>query len=211
MSADSNKKLILWDVAGTLATFRADLRTQRLAELSGHDGDDMSQRLFAEADSPGIAFDRGEILASEFFDRCCEILGIDNTQENAGRFRHAYADIFEPRPEMGALLEKLAPAYQMWLCSNTNIWHLDKVREVCDYIKRYCFTNCNSYDTGFVKPEPGIFEAAIARSGLAPSDITFVDDRRANIDAAAALGIRVILFTNATELETELTPNSVSA
>jgi len=52
-----------------------------------------------------------------------------------------------------------------------------------------------SADLALIKPDPDIFAAALAALGAAPGDIVFVDDRRANIEAAAALGIRGIVFT----------------
>ncbi|MEU4220356.1 HAD-IA family hydrolase [Actinoplanes sp. NPDC026623] len=52
-----------------------------------------------------------------------------------------------------------------------------------------------SADLALVKPDPAIFAAALAALGAGPGDVVFVDDRRANIEAAAALGIRGILFT----------------
>jgi putative hydrolase of the HAD superfamily len=52
-----------------------------------------------------------------------------------------------------------------------------------------------SADLGMIKPDPGIFAAALAVLGAAPGDVVFVDDRRANVEAAAALGLRGIVFT----------------
>jgi putative hydrolase of the HAD superfamily len=52
-----------------------------------------------------------------------------------------------------------------------------------------------SADLGLVKPDPAVFAAALAVLGAAPGDVVFVDDRRANVEAAAALGIRGIVFT----------------
>jgi 2-haloacid dehalogenase/putative hydrolase of the HAD superfamily len=47
---------------------------------------------------------------------------------------------------------------------------------------------------GVVKPDPRAFEIACRRAGLAPSDLLFVDDSPANIDAAHSLGFYVHLF-----------------
>ncbi|GID95780.1 HAD-IA family hydrolase [Amorphoplanes digitatis] len=52
-----------------------------------------------------------------------------------------------------------------------------------------------SADLALVKPDPAIFAAALEALGAAPGDVVFVDDRPANVDAAAALGIRGIVFT----------------
>ena len=47
---------------------------------------------------------------------------------------------------------------------------------------------------GVIKPEPRIFQIACERIGLDPGQMLFVDDSRANIDAARALGFDTHLF-----------------
>lgn len=48
-----------------------------------------------------------------------------------------------------------------------------------------------------VKPDPAIYRLALARFGLEPGEAVFVDDNRANVDAANALGIHAHLFRDA--------------
>jgi putative hydrolase of the HAD superfamily len=57
---------------------------------------------------------------------------------------------------------------------------------------------------GMIKPDRAIFEHVLAELGARPEDVTFVDDRAANIEAAAALGIRCVLFTNVEDLRAQL-------
>ena len=45
-----------------------------------------------------------------------------------------------------------------------------------------------------VKPEPQIYRILLERYGLQPDETLFIDDRRANIEAAEALGIHGRLF-----------------
>ncbi len=44
------------------------------------------------------------------------------------------------------------------------------------------------------KPDPAIFESVLRRLGAEPADVTFLDDRAVNVDAAAALGINAVLY-----------------
>jgi putative hydrolase of the HAD superfamily len=53
-----------------------------------------------------------------------------------------------------------------------------------------------SGDLGIVKPNPEIYVAALDKLGLPASQVIFVDDRKTNTDAAEALGIRSIVFTD---------------
>ena len=55
-----------------------------------------------------------------------------------------------------------------------------------------------------VKPDPAIYELAARRFGHAPDEMLFIDDSRANIDAAAALGWQVHHFIAAESLAADL-------
>jgi 2-haloacid dehalogenase len=57
---------------------------------------------------------------------------------------------------------------------------------------------------GFAKPDPAIFEIAVARAGLPVADLVFVDDREANVAAAIEFGLDGILFTGADDLRVAL-------
>jgi 2-haloacid dehalogenase len=54
------------------------------------------------------------------------------------------------------------------------------------------------------KPDPAIFALAERRFGLPASAMLFIDDNRANVDAAAACGWYVHHFTGAERLEVDL-------
>jgi putative hydrolase of the HAD superfamily len=52
-----------------------------------------------------------------------------------------------------------------------------------------------SADLALVKPDPHCYRAALGELGADPADVVFVDDRPANIEAAAALGMTGIVFS----------------
>lgn len=53
---------------------------------------------------------------------------------------------------------------------------------------------------GLAKPDPEIYRLALSRAGVPASACAFVDDRPENVDAAAALGIEGVGFTDAATL-----------
>ncbi len=61
-----------------------------------------------------------------------------------------------------------------------------------------------SGEVGVNKPDSRIFGHLLERFGIEPGEALFIDDSPANIDAATALGFRVIQFTDATALRREL-------
>jgi putative hydrolase of the HAD superfamily len=61
-------------------------------------------------------------------------------------------------------------------------------------------------DLGFAKPALEFFRAVEARTGLGPSDIAFIDDKPANVEAARTCGWRAELWTGRQTLR-ELIPD----
>lgn len=57
---------------------------------------------------------------------------------------------------------------------------------------------------GLVKPDPAIYAHVLDELEVPAADVTFVDDREANVQAAAELGIRAILFTGVADLREAL-------
>src|SRR3989338_9125521 len=59
-------------------------------------------------------------------------------------------------------------------------------------------------ETGYAKPNPKIFEAALARLGAKSEDCIFVDDTEDNVEAARSLGMKGILYRDFTSFRAEL-------
>lgn len=59
-----------------------------------------------------------------------------------------------------------------------------------------------------VKPDPAIYELAIARFGIDPAGALFIDDNASNVAAAEAAGIAAHRFEHAAALEAELIARS---
>lgn len=51
-----------------------------------------------------------------------------------------------------------------------------------------------SYEVGFTKPDPRIYELCLSRLGVPAESALFVDDRAVNVEAARQLGIDALLF-----------------
>jgi putative hydrolase of the HAD superfamily len=59
---------------------------------------------------------------------------------------------------------------------------------------------------GARKPEPRVYEIALAHLGSAPEETVFLDDLGINLKPARALGLRTIKVTSATQALAELEP-----
>ncbi|HEX5394911.1 MAG TPA: HAD-IA family hydrolase [Candidatus Saccharimonadales bacterium] len=61
-----------------------------------------------------------------------------------------------------------------------------------------------SSKVGIAKPNSGIYDIAIKRTGAKPREILFIDNRAENIEAARKLGLHVIRAKNAKQVNKEV-------
>jgi putative hydrolase of the HAD superfamily len=61
-----------------------------------------------------------------------------------------------------------------------------------------------SYQLHMAKPDPAIYRYALEKLGTRPDQTLFIDDRRVNVEAAAALGMRAFVFSTAESLRSDL-------
>ena len=57
---------------------------------------------------------------------------------------------------------------------------------------------------GVAKPEPAIYQELLKRLRLGAAEVVFIDDRAENVAAAASLGMHVIWYLGAAELERQI-------
>lgn len=101
-----------------------------------------------------------------------------------------------PIPETESVIEALAgrgvPQFGLTNMS-TETW--PDVRAMSPAFRHFRDTVVSGEER-VIKPEPRIYEIVLERTGLSPSDLLFVDDSAANIEAARALGFHVHHFTD---------------
>jgi len=61
-----------------------------------------------------------------------------------------------------------------------------------------------SYQHKMAKPDPAIYRLALDQLGTQPEETLFIDDRQVNIDAARALGLVSIQFSNIEKLREDI-------
>lgn len=62
----------------------------------------------------------------------------------------------------------------------------------------------NSWETGKTKKDPASFTDLASAAGLDPRDILFVDDNEGNIERAASMGLKTILYRDRESFEEEM-------
>ena len=146
------------------------------------------------------SFDRGKVTPEEFYLEASHILGA-KIEKNT--FFSLYNDIFSHNMPNVELLKSLRQRYKLVLCSNTDVERFGFVKQKFPeilFFDKYVV----SYEVGFMKPHPRIYEVALEEAGIRPEESIFIDDREENTAAAEILGLHTILLSPETNLEHEL-------
>ncbi len=97
------------------------------------------------------------------------------------------------------LLKRLSRHYNLYLLSNTNAMHIQKIKDTCGPFQYRQFTSLfkgihYSHEMGSRKPEASFFQQVLKKHKLKAEDCFFIDDREENVEAAQELGIETLLF-----------------
>jgi len=147
-------------------------------------------RSFADGVQDLVArFPREEKLIRAYHDRWTEMV--------AGAFE-----------ETVALLEELRARHPVYALTNWSAETWPHAQERFDFLAWFCGVVVSGHE-GVVKPDERIYRILLERHGLVAEETIFIDDQPRNVDAARALGIDAIRYTNAVELRRELAARSV--
>ena len=88
--------------------------------------------------------------------------------------------------------------------TNFSVEKWRETRERFPFLKTHFRDVVVSGEERLIKPDPAIYRLCLVRNGLAPRDCIFIDDVPRNVEAANALGIDGVLFTNPDTLRRDL-------
>ena len=149
-----------------------------------------------------LLFEMGKINAAELFDSFKDLLGLRMNFEEFVRAWNSIFVSFEPIISE-KLIEKLAENYRLIILSDTNELHFPFLRKKFPILQNFD-DFVLSYETGYLKPAPEIFQAAIEKAECAPEECFFTDDKILNVEGAIKCGINAVQFVSADEFEAEL-------
>jgi glucose-1-phosphatase len=171
----------LFDIGRVLLDFSFE---PSLSRLFPNDISDHSERMDAMLERKDD-FEAGRIPTDEYVAWAIEVIGSKITPEE---FNEAWRQIFTPNEPMWACVRKLAAeGHRLILFSNTNGIHCPWVFE--EYPEFGFFKEAVlSFETGFVKPEPEIYQWAIDKHQLRPQEVLYIDDLPQNIATGTEFG-----------------------
>lgn len=193
-------KAIVFDMGGVLL----DLDRERCINAFHSLGISMIDDLLDYSHQKGIIMDMetGKISEKEFYEK---FRALSSKGASDSEIRRAFLSLCVGiREEKLSYLSELSEKYDLYLLSNNNPIVMREYRTVFEqygvsYEKtfRKMFL---SYEMGVAKPSEKIFRMADESIGIPACDILFIDDSRANIEAAAKLGWQTLLFDPVADL-----------
>ena len=182
---------ILCDLGNVLVNFDHRIAVKKILHCAKKNEQDIYQLFF----DSGITkdYEEGRIKTMDFYRRVKDSLGLDM---DYGAFLPAWNDIFFETPlnkKIQNFLKKIKTKYKIAMISNINESHYEFLRQ-----KMPIFAEFNklilSYEVGFRKPAPEIYNAALESLRTPASRTFYIDDRADLIEAASKLGIKGIVF-----------------
>ena len=194
----SGIRLIISDFGGVICTFDYRIFCERLARRANRTADQVFAAAFSERLQAD--FEIGKLSGREYHRALMARLHADVPYEE---FYPMYGDIFTEIPATCDLLRRLHGQYPLYLLSDTNEIHFGYVRKTVAALSVFD-DFIVSYRVGVMKPDPRIYQEALRRSGLPAWACVFVDDRPANVEAAARVGMHAVQFESPAQLADEL-------
>ena len=151
---------------------------------------------------PFMMIESGEITPQEFRDTLRKFLPPHVTDR---QIDEAFFEFLVGIPQHRLRqLRELRHRHKIYLLSNTNpiMWDGKIEREFRkEGLQRESYFDgiVTSFEAKSMKPDPRIFKYAIEKLGIDPTDTLFLDDSKANLDAAAKLGFKTALVAPGSE------------
>ncbi len=196
-------KTLLLDVGQVLVALDYPAALRRVMQYTQLPGEEISKRLSGH--QAVVLYESGKLPTQEFYEITSRLLEMQVSLED---FKRGWGDMFALQSPDGqcisaALFRELKRSYRIVALSNTNEMHWEYLETVFPLIHEFD-DYVLSFRVGAMKPDPAIYRAALACAACTPAEVFFIDDMPVNIEAAAQLGIKGILYQGEAQLRADL-------
>lgn len=192
----SDIKLVGWDVDGTLYPFNLDLN--QVIE---------QEKMMSVAMALGVSVEHAQTEVDEAYQRLkshtrvLNEFGIDGEQFFVDLWQRLDLQPFiKPNPQLAKALlniQKQSNLQQALITNSNTLATVTKKLSLIGISPEVFSHIYTSVDTGFIKPDPKIFEMVLKDFGLKPEEMLYIGDREeTDIKPAHQMGIRTALVTN---------------
>jgi len=198
MSLLENIDTIIFDIGNVLIDIDYEVMVAEFAKIARVDFHQIVT--YTHQDRVFDQYEKGQISSAQFMDTLRKHLkpGVTDQEIDA-----AWNSILIHYPaEKFELLKKLRDQYQVLALSNINELHVAAIDMQVKHqfgaadMSSYFDHAFYSHEMGARKPEQEIYQRVLEEKSLDPSRTLFIDDKLENINAAAALGIKVHHLTD---------------
>lgn len=151
------------------------------------------------------SYDRGDVTAAVYWSKFAESTGVRIDDEIIERLRKWDVEMWSSiNLEMVEWANRLHDAgLKTAILSNMETDMVKHVREHFTWLSSF---HCQTFscEAGLIKPDHAIYQYCLRSLEVEPSEALFVDDRKANVDAARAVGITAIQFQSIKQLRQDL-------
>jgi putative hydrolase of the HAD superfamily len=185
-------KNIIFDLGGVVVDWRPALILQTFT------GNPVLTRYVSDNGffrEPWTGFDRGTTSKEELLREASRLSGCP-VADCAALLEHVKRSLVDI-PETAELIAGLSRrGFRLYCLSNMSVDHYNYLKE--RPVFGYFHGQVISALEGMLKPERAFYELILERYQLLPGETLFVDDLERNIQAARALGIHTVHFTDKT-------------
>lgn len=142
----------------------------------------------------------GEIFSADFYRLARERYNLPHSYRE---FVEAWCDIFQPYPEMEEIFARVEKKHRVGILSDTDPLHWNYIINENPWLGRVEKPTL-SFQVGFLKPHPAMFEAAADNCRRRKEECLFIDDVQENVDGARYNGMQAISFSGPEKLERDL-------
>jgi putative hydrolase of the HAD superfamily len=184
-------RAVFFDLGGVIVRTEYQTPRQMLAERLGMEYDDLSRIVF-DSDT-GLQASIGTITSEQHWESVMKRLKRSAEEMTAIREEFFAGDIVDR--QLLEFLHSLRGKIQTGLISNA--WS-----DLRDYLRREKMIDAFDHiiisaEVGVAKPDPKIFQIALEKAGVSPSEAVFVDDFYVNIEGCEKVGMQGIHFKDA--------------
>jgi putative hydrolase of the HAD superfamily len=180
-------KAILFDADGVIQRPRVDYHTafQGLLQLGIGDAGRFIGEVWA-AERPSLSGERDFVSDLE------QVLMRWNSAHLLDEVLAVWTNIETDSAMLATIAELRAKGMICCLATNQQAHRASYMTAV---LREFFDREYYSFRIGISKPDPEYFRTIAKDLGLVPSDLLFIDDYRANVEAARAVGLNAVLFS----------------
>ncbi len=198
----TNINNIIFDLGGVLLNLDFDASIKAFKELGMNDK--VLDKQQAYSDPVFYDLEVGRITLERFRERVRKV--VDNPNATDQEIDDAwYAMILDVPAERVNLLKKLSKKYNLFLFSNTNKIHMERLQVEFKKQHKIEFSSLfvrdfYSYRINARKPDLESYQRVIEMAGINPQESLFIDDLEKNIKGAQKAGLKTFWLNNGFDL-----------